>query len=104
MSFTFGDILINEYASIGNPHRVGTFVKSTFKGFELTDMKGNFWITAKDNHKLKIVGTIVVPESIQNEKVRECYAKYACINKNDAGEVIHECPEYCFGRKPDTEG
>lgn len=52
MGYKFGDIILNEYASVDNPLRKGIFVKETTKGIELTDGKGNFWITSKGNDKL----------------------------------------------------
>lgn len=43
----FGDVVVNHWAGMSNPHRIGVFVKFTTirksKCMELTDMKGDFW-------------------------------------------------------------
>lgn len=58
-NFKFGDIIENNYASEDNPKRVGIFLKKTSKGYEMTDAKGNFWLSAHDNEKLIKIGSIV---------------------------------------------
>lgn len=59
-SFKFGDIIENHYAGQDNPHRTGIFVKRTTKGhYEMTDGKGKFWLSAKDNEKLVKVGNVL---------------------------------------------
>ena len=51
---TFGQELINPYASDRNPRKVGYFVKVVYrrkglvnsgKHYQLTDKKGDFWLT-----------------------------------------------------------
>lgn len=47
----FGDLMMNPWASDGNPHRDGFFVRVTSKTgrvnpgiwYEMTDRKGSFW-------------------------------------------------------------
>ena len=64
MSFKFGDILENGWASEDNPTRFGIFVRKVSKGYELTDGKGKFWIQGKSDHKLKVLGSVLKTENI----------------------------------------
>lgn len=59
MNFKFGDIIENGWASEDNPIRVGIFVKKVSKGFECTNGKGKFWVVAKDNQRLKVLGNVM---------------------------------------------
>ena len=38
----------NPWASDSNPLKIGTFVRKTNKGHELTDEHGHFWIASED--------------------------------------------------------
>lgn len=57
----FGDIVENGWASEDNPRRKGVFVRTKEKGYEMTNMKGDFWLSAKDNQKLSVIGSIFQP-------------------------------------------
>lgn len=75
MKYEFGDIIENSYASHNNPYRIGTFVKYTNKGIQLTDTKGNFWETPNENDGLTKVGNEYHFENEklhnENEKLKE---------------------------------
>lgn len=56
----FGDIVVNHWASDGNPNKIGVFVKLKAKSILVTDMKGKFWEPVFDSQsKLQIIGTVV---------------------------------------------
>lgn len=60
MTPKFGDMVENGWASENNPRRVGIFVRKKVSQnmpcWELTDGKGDFWLTFSDkNAKLKII-------------------------------------------------
>ena len=63
----FGDRVENLWASDGNPHRTGIFVKKIIvqgkPAWEITDGKGEFWKTFADKEsKLKIFSAIKAVE------------------------------------------
>jgi len=65
----FGDIIINPYASKGNPHRKAVFVRDCGKSIELTDMSGTFWRTykpGKGEKQFKIDDSILKREGIES--------------------------------------
>lgn len=69
MRLKFGDVLVNGYASIGNPIRTGIFVRRTAKHLLLTDGKGQFWEMA--NHdKITKLGS-VIGQDLKDLKERE---------------------------------
>lgn len=55
----FLDIVENGYASENNPRRIGIFIRKTGRNFEMTDGKGNFWLSAGDNEKLTVIGNLL---------------------------------------------
>ncbi|WP_078577343.1 hypothetical protein [Salipaludibacillus agaradhaerens] len=62
MRLSFGDILINHWASDTNPQKVGVFIRRKRKTICLTDMKGSFWeqySDALESGMLEKVGNVV---------------------------------------------
>lgn len=55
----FLDIVENGWASEDNPHRIGIFIRKKGRNFEVTDGKGDFWLCAGDNAKLKVIGNLL---------------------------------------------
>ena len=94
MSFKFGDILINGWASEDNPSRYGIFVKKVSKGYELTDGKGKFWVTSKDNHKLSVIGNSL---NITLGDEREMLLKLA------KEQVLQSARKYDFSNKTNDQ-
>ena len=69
MTFKFGDVVENGWASEDNPTRTGVFVrKGSREGtmnagpyIRLTDMKGKFWESPIGPcHRLKVIGSVLV--------------------------------------------
>lgn len=60
MSFKFGDVIVNGYASLDNPLRKGIFVKEMSSGLQMTDGKGKFWINGRHDKLIKIENVIKI--------------------------------------------
>lgn len=62
MKLSFGDVLINHWASDDNPNKVSVFVKRKKKTICVTNMKGKFWeqySDSLDEGMIEKVGNIV---------------------------------------------
>ena len=80
----FLDKIENGYASENNPHRIGIFVRTTTRGFILTDRLGEFWETSKGNDRLSIIQP-THPVDIENSGVD--------IGKPVDGELQEKCAD-----------
>lgn len=56
----FGDLIVNGWASMENPTRVGIFVRANKGSRELTDGSGKFWESSLHNHRLTVAPTPVL--------------------------------------------
>lgn len=61
----FLDIVENGYASESNPRRIGIFIRKNGRNCEMTDGKGDFWLSSYDNDKLQVIGNLLNESNIK---------------------------------------
>lgn len=68
MKIKFGDVIINHYASLGNPHRIGIVVKKS-KYLLCTNGKGDYWNVELDKEaRLSCIGNVFNLEAYEELK------------------------------------
>jgi hypothetical protein len=75
----FLDIVENGWASEQNPRRIGIYIRKKGRNFEMTDGKGDFWLMAGDNEKMRVIGNLLDKDIDSTEPYSEAEAVSALI-------------------------